>query len=81
MDGAAPAANKSALLRRGFSPALIRELLGAPDRIVVKKRGYVRLEEHLYGGARVGAACRDARFLVAGEGRGARAAAWARSRR
>lgn len=64
--------NKQQLYRAGWTPALIAELLGAPDLVQHHSKGLARWVEHLYRRERVDAAARDPRFAAVQERREAR---------
>jgi hypothetical protein len=67
--------NKRALLKAGWTPALIAGILGPPDQVVEHKHGYKKWTEHLYGAEKVEAGAGDARFLEAAARRRRRTAA------
>jgi hypothetical protein len=54
--------NKRALLKLGWTPALIGSVLGAPDEKKQHVHGYKRWIEHLYSETRVHEAIKDERF-------------------
>lgn len=72
--------NKSALKKRGWTPALIAAVLGRPDQVEEHKTGFKRWTEHLYLDMRVQRGESDPRFVEAAHRRRTRAQAAERRR-
>lgn len=62
--GLTPTLNKRALLKLGYTPALIEALLGKPDEVKQRHKGFKRWVEHLYARDRVTAAMQDPQFTA-----------------
>lgn len=58
-----PALNKRALLKLGWTAALIEAILGKPDKVEHHKHGLKHWVEHIYTRDRVDAGMRDPKFL------------------
>jgi hypothetical protein len=59
-----PMLNKRALLKLGYSPALITAILGKPDEVKSHAKGLKRWVEHLYAQPRAEAGTHDPRFTA-----------------
>lgn len=71
----APLLNKSALLKLGWTPALIQAILGNPALVKHRSRGAYKWVEHLYARDKVLEGMKHHRFLELQEARKSRASA------